>query len=51
LFEKLGEAGSGEFSTKVGDCTHFNKKGARAMAAIVMKDLPVAEPALKPFLK
>ena len=51
LFEKLGEAGSGEFSNKPGDRTHFNEKGARAMAAIVMKDLPVAEAALKPFLK
>lgn len=51
LFEKLGEAGSGEFANKPGDRTHFNEKGARAMAAIVMKGLPVAEPALKPFLK
>lgn len=51
LFEKLGEAGSAEFANRAGDRTHFNEKGAKAMAELVMKELPVAEPALKPFLK
>jgi hypothetical protein len=30
---------------------HFNEKGARAMAGLVMKELPTAEPRLKPYLK
>ena len=46
LFQKLGEAGSAEMANKVGDQTHFNEKGARAMAALVMQELPEAEPRL-----
>jgi lysophospholipase L1-like esterase len=51
LFQKLGEAGSAEFGNQAGDRTHFNEKGAKTMAELVMKELPAAEPALKPFLK
>jgi len=51
LFEKLGEAGSAQFANQAGDRTHFNEKGAKAMAELVMEELPVAEPALKPFLR
>jgi lysophospholipase L1-like esterase len=51
LFEKLGESGSAELANRAGDRTHFNEKGAKAMAELVMQELPVAEPALKPFLK
>ena len=51
LFAKLGEAGSAEFGNQAGDRTHFNEKGAKAMAELVMEALPAAEPALKPFLK
>ena len=51
LFKKLGEAGSAEFANRPGHRTHFNEKGARAMAELVMKELPVAAPTLKPFLK
>lgn len=51
LFERLGEAGSGELANRAGDRTHFNEKGAKAMAELLMNELPVAEPELKPFLK
>lgn len=51
LFASLGEAGSAEFGNQAGDRTHFNEKGAKAMAELVIKALPAAEPALKPFLR
>lgn len=51
LFASLGEAGSAKFGNQAGDRTHFNEKGARAMAELVIKALPAAEPALKPFLR
>ena len=51
LFQKLGEAGSAELANKAGDRTHFNEKGARAMAELVMKELPTAEPSLRVLLK
>jgi lysophospholipase L1-like esterase len=51
LVEKLGEEKSAEFANKPGDRTHFNEKGARAMAELVMKELPNVEPKLKARLK
>jgi lysophospholipase L1-like esterase len=51
LVEKLGPEASAELANKKGDSTHFNEKGARAMADLVMKDLPTAAPALKEYLK
>lgn len=51
LVEKLGAKKSAELANKEGDHTHFNEKGARAMADLVMKELPDAVPGLKPFLK
>ena len=51
MFARLGETGSADLANRAGDHTHFNEQGARAMAELVMKELPVAEPALKPFLK
>jgi lysophospholipase L1-like esterase len=51
LVEKLGPEASTELANKKGDATHFNEKGARAMADLVMKDLPLAEPNLKKYLK
>lgn len=50
-FESLGEAGSAELANKAGDQTHFNEKGAKAMAALVLKQLPDADPILKEHLK
>ena len=51
LVEKLGPEASAGMANKKGDATHFNEKGARAMAALVMKGLPAAEPKLKEHLK
>jgi lysophospholipase L1-like esterase len=51
LVEKLGAEKSSEFDNKPGDHTHFNEKGARAMAELVMKELPDAAPRLKAELK
>lgn len=47
LVEKLGPEASAEMANKPGDETHFNEKGARAMADLVMKELPAAAPELK----
>lgn len=51
LVQKLGPEASAELANKQGDFTHFNEKGARAMADLVLKDLPTAEPKLKEYLK
>lgn len=40
LFQNLGDAGSAELANKAGDRTHFNEKGAKVMAELVMKELP-----------
>jgi pectin methylesterase-like acyl-CoA thioesterase/lysophospholipase L1-like esterase len=50
-FEKLGETASLETANKAGDQTHFNEKGAKAMAELVMKELPAAAPELKDELR
>lgn len=51
LVEKMGETKSMEFANTPTDRTHFNAKGAQAMAELVMKELPKAEPSLKAYLK
>jgi lysophospholipase L1-like esterase len=51
LVEKLGPDASAEMANKQGDATHFNEKGARMMADLVMKELPMAEPKLKADLR
>ena len=50
LVEQLGPTAAAELANKEGDATHFNEKGARAMADLVMKELPTAEPKLKEYL-
>ncbi|MGC3991750.1 MAG: rhamnogalacturonan acetylesterase [Chthoniobacteraceae bacterium] len=50
LMEKLGPTESAKLANKKGDNTHFNEKGARAMADLVMKELLVAEPNLQQYL-
>ena len=40
LFQKLGKDGCPELANAPTDFTHFNEKGARMMADIVMKKLP-----------
>jgi lysophospholipase L1-like esterase len=51
LAEKLGPTAAAGMANKAGDATHFNEQGARAMADLVMKELPAAEPKLKQYLK
>ena len=48
---QLGPAVSAEMANKPGDVTHFNEKGARAMADLVMSELTVALPKIKDDLK
>lgn len=51
LVEPLGSKGSADMTSAPGDGTHFNRKGAKAMAELVMKELPAAAPILKRHLK
>jgi lysophospholipase L1-like esterase len=51
LAERIGVEASHAMNAKPSDVTHFNEKGARAIAGLVMKELPTAEPSLKPLLK
>lgn len=51
LVEQLGPKAAPELANKEGDRTHFNEKGAQAMASLVMKELPSAAPKLKEYLK
>jgi len=51
LVEKLGPAASADLANKPGDRTHFNEKGARAMAGLVLQALPAADPKLAALLK
>lgn len=51
MIEQLGPAKAAELANKKGDATHFNEQGARAMAGLVMKELPTAAPGLKADLK
>jgi lysophospholipase L1-like esterase len=51
LVEKLGPEASAELANQKGDTTHFNEKGARIMADMVIRDLPIVEPRLKEYLK
>ena len=51
LFQKLGDAASGDLSCKPEDRTHFSAKGAQIMADLVAKTLPQVEPTVKPLLK
>ncbi len=46
LFRELGKDRCPELSNAPKDFTHFNEKGARAMAELVMKELPGTDPRL-----
>ena len=50
LVAKLGPEKSAAMANKKGDNTHFNEQGARAMAELLMKELPAAAPSLKELL-
>ncbi len=49
--EKLGVARVQSLANKPNDYTHFNEAGARAMAELIIKDLPAAEPKLGALIK
>ncbi len=51
LMDQLGPSASAALANKKGDLTHFNEKGARAMADLVLQDLPTAVPKLQQYLK
>ncbi len=51
LLHRLGRDQSAKMASKKGDDTHFNEKGARAMAELVVEALPAAEPSLAKVLK
>jgi lysophospholipase L1-like esterase len=50
LVEELGPSRARTFANKPNDFTHFNETGARAMAALIVRDLLVAEPKLGKLL-
>ncbi|MEO7891955.1 MAG: rhamnogalacturonan acetylesterase [Vicinamibacterales bacterium] len=50
LVIKLGPVAFLELANSPTDSTHFNEKGARAMADLVMRDLPAAAPELAKYL-
>lgn len=51
LVESLGPTASADMASKPGDNTHFNARGAEAMAGLVMQQLPAADPALASHLR
>ena len=51
FFAKLGPVASIEFANSPTDNTHFNEKGARAIADLVFRELPAAAPDLSKLLK
>jgi lysophospholipase L1-like esterase len=51
LVEKLGPDHAQELANKPTDFTHFNEKGARAMAGLVLDALPAADPQLARLLQ
>jgi lysophospholipase L1-like esterase len=51
LVTELGEAGSAAHANAPEDRTHFSETGAKAMAALVMQELPAAAPALREHLR
>ncbi|MBN1908106.1 MAG: rhamnogalacturonan acetylesterase [Pirellulales bacterium] len=50
LFERLGDVGGAELQPK-GDRSHFNAKGAKAIAGLIVEELPQADPELAKMLK
>ncbi len=51
LFDNLGDAGSADLSCTADDRTHFSKKGARAIAGLVVEELRRVEPELEEYVK
>ena len=51
LYDRLGDAGSGDLNAAASDRTHFSRKGALTIARLVADALPQAVPELRPYLK
>lgn len=51
LYLQIGPADIQQLANAQNDRTHFNEKGAREMARLVMEQLPQVEPSLKSFLR
>lgn len=51
MFNKLGDAGSADLSPSTTDRTHFSRKGALAIATLVIQQLPQADPQLASHLR
>lgn len=51
LFDRLGDRRSADLSASKRDRTHFSRKGALAIAQLIVDELPRVEPSLKPYLK
>jgi lysophospholipase L1-like esterase len=51
MVESLGPKASADLANRPGDNTHFNAKGAAAMARLVMQELPTVDPALASHLR
>jgi pectinesterase len=51
LHDRLGPEASMQFNFKEGDFTHFNEKGAVAMADLVIQELQVQVPELQRYLR
>lgn len=51
FLNKLGDEGSADLSPSVSDRTHFSRKGALAMARLIVLAIPDAEPRLKCLLR
>lgn len=51
LYLELGPKGVLDLANSPNDPTHFNQKGAKIMAELVMKQLPQVEGSLKKYLK
>jgi lysophospholipase L1-like esterase len=51
LFERLGDAGSADLSSRPNDRTHFSEKGARAMVRLVLDGLNPTDARLRQAIK
>lgn len=51
FLNQLGDEGSADLSPSISDRTHFSRKGALAMARLVVKQLPDVEPRLSDLIR
>jgi lysophospholipase L1-like esterase len=51
LYKQLGPEGAAALASDANDQTHFNENGARAMAKLIMTELPQCDPALASHVK